>query len=439
MLPKENPLNHIKKGIDSKILLRRQMFLLACMYFGYAGFLLMKTSIVVAGPAILADPSLGLSKADWGIILGCGTIGGIFGKFVSGWSSDKVGGKIVFTCGLLLTTLGISSFSFRSDVIAFAIMYFIVLLANASGWPSMAKLIGNWFAPQQYGRVWGVISTSSRVGTITATLTVGALLRVMDWRQMLWVTAAIGAGLVIIASLFIRETPPVLMEMSSADGESKHFDHPFYQTTLKEALVLFFKSKQFLLICGSMMGLTILWDFLNFVPLYLNESLSISTADAALATSSFPIGSLVSVLVGGFIFDKLSRKTVTKIMAIYLGIAVSSLVFILYLPQFSMSAPQKLYSTLAALFVFGFTVSPAYYLPMSIFSIEFGGPHSGFLIALLDAIGFGASVAFSFVGGRLASESGGWVRFLTLLIAIAIFSWGITVWFLKGESSEKAK
>jgi sugar phosphate permease len=262
----------------------------------------------------------------------------------------------------------------------------------------------------------------------------------MDWRLMLWVAAAIGAGLVIIASLFIRECPPVVVQVSSTDSENKYISHPFYQTTLKEALVLFFKSKQFLLICGSMMGLTILWDFLNFVPLYLNESLSMSTADAALATSSFPIGSLVSVLVGGFIFDKLSRKTVTKIMAIYLGIAVSSLLFILYLPQFPLlSAQQKIYATLAALFIFGFMVSPAYYLPMSIFSIEFGGPHSGFLIALLDAIGFGASVAFSFVGGRMAGEAGGWVRFLTLLIAIAIFSWGITVWFLKGESNAKSQ
>jgi sugar phosphate permease len=422
--------------LDPKSIFRRQVLLLACMYLGYAGFLLLKTSIVVAGPALLADPSLGLNKSDWGMILGCGTIGGILGKFVSGWSADKLGGKIIFTSGLLLTTIGVSSFSFRSHLLAFALMYFIVLLANASGWPSMAKLIGNWFSPDHYGRVWGLISTSSRVGTITATLTVGALLHSMDWRHMLWVTTGIGCFLVLLAWFFIKESPPVPIDSKVLETADRYIDHPFYQTTLKEAFFMFLKSKRFLLICGSMMGLTILWDFLNFVPLYLNESLQISSADAALATSSFPIGSLISVLVGGFLFDKLSRKTLTRIMTVYLGAAVASLCFILAMPSLDLSAHEKVLSTLAALFVFGFTVSPAYYLPMSIFSIEYGGPHSGFLIALLDAVGFAASVVFSFVGGHIASQAGGWVLFLTLLIGVAVFSWWMTVWFLNGEARE---
>jgi OPA family sugar phosphate sensor protein UhpC-like MFS transporter len=419
---------------DSRSLLRRQMLLLACMYLGYAGFLLLKTSIVVAGPALLADPSLGLTKADWGVILGCGTIGGILGKFVSGWSADRVGGKLIFTAGLLVTTLGVSGFSFRSDFLAFALMYFIVLLANASGWPSMAKLIGNWFSTNQYGRVWGLISTSSRVGTITATLTVGALLRSMDWRQMLLVSAGIGTGLVLMATFLIRENPPVSPDTTLDNTDDPHIDHPFYQTTLKEAFFEFLGSKRFLLICGSMMGLTILWDFLNFVPLYLNERMGLSTADSAMATSSFPIGSLVSVLIGGFLFDKLSRKAVARLMTVYLGVAVASLGFILILPQIEFSLQGNLIATLCALFIFGFSVSPAYYLPMSIFSIEYGGPHSGFLIALLDAVGFAASVVFSFVGGRVAGQGGGWVAFLTLLIGVAVFSWWMTAWFLHGES-----
>lgn len=138
-----------------KLLFRSQMFLLLCMYLGYAGFLLLKTSIVVAGPEILKDPLLGLTKADWGAILGFGTLGGILGKFVSGWASDKIGGKIVFNLGILMTTLGVGFFSFRSEFYAFSMIYFIVLMANAAGWPSMAKLIGNWYTSNQYGRVWG--------------------------------------------------------------------------------------------------------------------------------------------------------------------------------------------------------------------------------------------------------------------------------------------
>jgi sugar phosphate permease len=91
---------------------------------------------VVAGPEILNDTSLGLTKADWGAILGYGTLGGILGKFASGWAADKVGGKIIFNLGILITTLGVSGFSFKSEFFSFAIIYFFILMANAAGWPS---------------------------------------------------------------------------------------------------------------------------------------------------------------------------------------------------------------------------------------------------------------------------------------------------------------
>jgi sugar phosphate permease len=412
------------------------------MYLGYAGFLLLKTSIIVAGPDILKDPALGLTKTEWGAILGYGTLGGILGKLVSGWTADKVGGKIVFNLGILVTTLGVAGFSLKSEYYAFALIYFIILMANASGWPSMAKLINNWYSPNQYGRVWGAISTASRVGTITATLTVGALLQMMDWRHMLLVSCTIGCSLVLMVLFFIKEQPPqkiIANEITSGTKISninEYLHHPFYETTIKQAFFIFIRDKRFLLIASSMMGLTILWDFLNFVPLYLNEILNISTSESATATAAFPIGSLISVLIGGFLFDKLSKQAISYAMGCYLGVAVLSLTFLLALPHFELNLRTNLIATLAALFLFGFTVSPAYYLPMSIFSIEYGGPHTGILIALLDAIGFAASVVFSFVGGRISNQTGGWFYFLFLLIIIAIFSWAVTFWFLIGEAKQ---
>jgi sugar phosphate permease len=398
--------------------------------------MLMKTSIVVAGPTLLADPMLQLTKADWGLILGWGTFGGILGKFLSGWCADRFGGKIVFTCGLACTTLGITTFSFRYELVAFAGLYSLMLMANASGWPSMAKLIGNWFQPNQYGRVWSLISTASRIGTITATFTVGALLQKMEWRQMLLVSASVGFSLFLMAWLFIREQPAMEQPGDGRDDktESSHKDHPFYQLSLNQAARRFWRDKRFLLITLSMMMLTILWDFLNFVPIYLNEVLKLDTASAATATSSFPIGSLISMLFSGFFFDKWSRKTVTRLIGLYLSVAVFCLLLLLLMPQMQLLPESKISMTLGILFLFGFTVSPAYYLPMSIFAIRFGGPHSGFLIALLDALGYGASIAFSFFGSRLLMLQNGWMNFLSLLIFIATIGVIVTVWFLHNES-----
>ncbi|MEY4615269.1 MAG: hypothetical protein RJB66_229 [Pseudomonadota bacterium] len=416
---------------------RSRSLLLACIYLGYAGFMLIKTSIIAGGPALLNDASLGLTKSDWSSMLAFGTIGGIIGKFISGWSADRWGGKSTFTAGLLFASLGIAHFSHQSSAFAFAATYSAILLCNSSGWPSMAKLIGNWFEPHQYGRVWGLISTSSRVGTISATLIVSALLRNMEWRQMLLISATIGGSLFIIAYLFIKEYPaiPINRAMGNATKEAEaNAVHPFAALNLNDAIKEFFRSRRFYLICASMMGLTILWDFINFVPVYLKESLKISASDAAMATSSLPLGSLVSVLLGGFIFDKLSRHLVAKIIGLYLFCTVLCITTLFLLPNISIADTSKMTITLACLFIFGFTVSPAYYLPMSIFSIAFGGPHSGFLIALIDVCGYGASVLFSFAAGRIFGGSESWAPFLIALIAVAIAAMTFTFWFLKNEA-----
>jgi hypothetical protein len=78
--------------------------------------------------------------------------------------------------------------------------------------------------------------------------------------------------------------------------------------------------------------------------------------------------------------------------------------------HFTISENAEIGLSLAILFAFGLCVSPCYYIPMSVFSIEFGGPHFGFLIALLEALAFGATAAFYYFVGELADES--WTLFL---------------------------
>lgn len=427
----------MKRNVPSQINLK-QWILLASLYIGYASFLLMKTSIVMSAPAILADPVNHLSTADWGMILSAGTFGGIFGKFLSGWLADRIGGRLVFVLGLLTTSTGLLLFSLNSNLVAFSLVFFLVLMANASGWPSMTKLIGNWFNSRQLGRVWGVISTSSRTGTILATFSIGTLLRWMDWRKALSLTSILGFAVAVLVFLMIREKPSKLLRESRSAKPTEV--HPFAGMSLKKAFREFLRSKQFLLMCGMMMGLTILWDFLNFVPLYLHDRLQMTSANSAIASSAFPIGSLISVLLGGYLFDQLSQQLLARLMGAYLFITILSLSFLLILPDLPFDPTQQTLGTLVALFIFGFTVSPAYYLPMSIFSIRFGGPHSGFLSAFLDAIGFFASVIFSLFGGSIAQNPQmGWSVFLILLISITMLSGLLTVIFLLGERSQKAR
>jgi len=64
-----------------------------------------------------------------------------------------------------------------------------------------------------------------------------------------------------------------------------------------------------------------------------------------------------------------------------------------------------------------------------VFSIDFGGPRSGFLVSLLDAVGFAATAIFYYFGGTLI-KTAGWNTFISLLATICAASAVATFLFM---------
>ena len=412
-----------------------QIKFLILMYFAYAVTMFTKYSIVVVSPSLISDPMIGMSKTQFGEILASGSIGGILGKILFGLGADKIGGKLSFLIGLVILSIGVLIFGFSFNYFAFVMVFFSLAFAKAGGWPSVAKLIGNWYHPKQHGRAWGYIATSSRFGTIAAILGLGFLLNYLSWQYVLYLSGSIGIITSAIWYFLVRENPNEKQQIDQPQlqDSEQHIDHPLYNKTLKYALLSFLKSSRVCLIFLAMMGLTVMTDFLNFVPIFIKESLDISEAKAVMTASAFPIGSIVAVLLGGYIFDALSKKAMIKVIGFSLSMAVLCILVIYNLPGFSFSTPTNILVIYICLFIFGLSVAPAYYLPMSIFSIKFGGPFSGILISILDIGGYFASAVFGIITGRVA-DSMGWGQVLLLLIITGIITLGLMVWFLQNES-----
>ena len=405
------------------------------MYYGYAMFMVLRMIPTVTGAAMRKEPALQIDLEVWGRILAIGTCGAIVGKFVGGWAADTFGGKRTFTVGLLCSSVFVGLFAASTAVWMFQVTFFVTLLAKSAGWPSMAKIIPNWFTSNEYGRVWGVLSTSSRVGTLIATFCLGALLAYLPWRWILVASAIAGALAAVAFACLLKERPRATVRGIDSHSAAATAPHPLDRLSLTEALQRFAVSRQFWLITGSLMGLTILWDFLLMVPMFLEDTLALPMNQASMAASAFPFGSLISVLCGGYVFDRLSRAAAARLFGLLLLLATGCIGTFLVLPQFGLSTTAATYLSLVLLFVFGVCVSPCYYIPMSVFSIEFGGPRSGFLISLLDALAFGASALFYYHAGAWAERD--WGLFLSVLLAVCAWSLCMTILFLRGEAGRQ--
>ena len=432
----------------------KQLNILIYMYLGYAAMMICRQMITILSPAMLADETLGLTKTNLGDFAAYGTLGALVGKLIWGPLADKIGGRFTFLAGVLLTALFIIAFGFSPNVMVFSVFSFLLYLTKSAGWPGMTKLVGDWYHPHHYGRVWSILSTSSRFSVVLATLFFGWLLSFMHWRTVAIIAAVFALVIFVGCYIFLKEKPenpnffkdnesnhpdadasPEEIELALASKQAldNKYNHPLEGTSMMGGMLAFAKSPRVWLVVIMLMMLTCMMAFLDFVAVYLMESYKLTPSQAAMASTIFPVGSLGGLLASIAFYDRFSKKGIRTVLTIALMISLLSVLTLKYLSWFAFSNEVNYLVALTAIFLFAFSISPAYYLPMSIFSIEYGGPHSAKLVCFIDAFGFAASATFGFVGGRLADSAGGWSSFMNMLILISAVGI-ISVWgFMHSE------
>ena len=410
-----------------------QITILLTMYVGYAAFMLCRHTLGAASATMIADPTIAMDKASFGRLMSWHSAGAIVGKLVTGIGADLLGGRRMFLIALSLTALANIGFALSSSLVMMGVFNFFGQFFKAGGWPAMTKLVAQWYPQRRYGQVWSIISTSSRVGTITAGVLLGLLLGVMPWRMVFVVSAVMTLFAVIGAFFLLRDRPESVgllplppeetsldqSDSQSVDQKERHSEHAFDDLTVGQVCYRFIASGRFWLICLSIGFLTILMDFINFIPIYLTEVLEFAPGRASMAGSAFPTGMFLALIATSFLYDRVSKKNLIFVLGGLLAASCLCVVTLWSLGDLPGGSSMRVPLAIGLIFVFGFAISPAYYIPMSIFAVRFGGKHAGFLVALIDVCGYSGSWLFNYFGGSIA-EDYGWPVFLIGLLSITV-------------------
>ena len=266
--------------------------------------MLCRNAIGALSPAMSEDPEIMLTASQLGEILAWGAVGSIVGKLFSGVVADLIGGRsAIFLC-LFFVALSTIAFSLPSTVLLFCLVHFIMRISQSIGWPSVGLVINQWFPKSHYGKTWGIVSTSSRIHTAVSAVLFGVLVAAYSWRSSF---VMVGSFYVAAALLFFY-----LMKSSPAKVGLMDYSESVDQTSIAETLKGIFKwlgvlknDLCFVYITIMMMMMFVLYDFIGYAPLYLNQATGLTASAAATASAFFPLGALTSVVIFGFLYDNL--------------------------------------------------------------------------------------------------------------------------------------
>jgi len=190
------------------------------------------------------------------------------------------------------------------------------------------------------------------------------------------------------------------------------------QTGLLPMLLTFARSPVFLVVCALSLGLTLVREAFNlWTPMYFTQGIGLNSAEAASKSALFPLFGGISVIVSGFLSDRLGRAGRAAIILFGTLLTGGTL---LYLGNATFQRGSTLPIVLVALIAF-LIIGPYAYLAGAI-ALDFGGKQgSGTASGLIDGIGY--------LGGVLAGDSmarimlsWGWRGMFTVLAGVAWFS-----------------
>ena len=310
---------------------RWQVFFIT--WLAYGGFYLTRKSFAVAKVS-LSKGSSAWSMADMTLVDTAYLSAYAVGQFIWGVSGDKFGTRKVILLGMMASIITAAVMGAVSGVWIMAVLLCIQGLCQSAGWAPLAKNVGEFFSQGERGRVMGLWCTNYAFGGFVASALAGAAADQWGWRFAFWVPAG---GLFIVWVLFYfmqvnrpedvglppiedyHGEPRAVIEPGDLPADEPEGSWRVVAEVCSSGMVWLLGAVYFLL--KPTRYLVLLWS-----PLYVNQRLGTGAATSGILGSMFDLAGPISVLLGGYLSDKVFRTKRMPLSVISL-IAVAVLMF----------------------------------------------------------------------------------------------------------------
>ena len=421
--------------IRNRRLLRGQILTVVLLVTGYAGFYLCRSNFSVTLPLIIDDlVARGIPAAEARIRLGqivsLGVMAYALGKIFLAGLADFWGGKRQFLAamgGAVVFTLIAAG---GGGLSVFAMAWVGNRLVQSTGWAGMVKITSRWFSYAAYGTAMGAISLSYLFGDALGRQFMGVLIaHGLGWRTIFVVAALCLSAIFLANLLLLKESSTEIGEPETTANPDNLFaarGHKKRTGGVAGLLGPLFRSPAFWIVCTLSLGCTFVRETFNtWTPTYFYEVVGFSEAKSAQFSALFPLFGGFSVLVFGYLSDRLGRGG--RAIITFFGLLLATLALFL-LASLRAGAPHNLPVALVALV--GFVIIGPYSYLAGAMALDFGGKRGAATSSgIIDGVGYLGGILSGDAVARI-SLAAGWQGAFMVLGAVTAFSTLAAAFFL---------
>jgi len=442
----------------------------------YASFIFCRSFFPVTQAAMMSGKDQIIeSHMQANIIIN--TFGVAFGlsKFPTGVLVNYVSPRAAVLMFMAMTAAAVALASFAQS---YEQIWWIALLnaiPQAGAYPAVTKLVCASFEPSQHESVFAMISIGSRAGQVAVSLVLGEVLRwYSDWRVAISVApfaVLISMLLLIVLTRKGKEASPGKASRASPRGfSSPGFDSgskedgegpvcanrsassapedsgdPSSDLGLSARLARLVSNPRFWLVNTSASMLLISKGFDTFAVRYLTdlcEHAHLACASgmscnckayAPQVTAGVSLGIVISLVFGSFVYERLKSTGPRAMFIVFLCtlnlvVAVTLWRYTVLVFSHEPGSFEHELVTLGVvallLFLLGFAAGYPFYIPQSLFAVEFGAGDAATVVGCGECIQGIFGAVFTDRAQRFATKEDGSMNWVVIWLAIVIAAGG---------------
>jgi ACS family hexuronate transporter-like MFS transporter len=256
-------------------------------------------------PEISED--LGLSKANYAIILNVFTFAYAFGQTIFGRIFDWIGTRLGFVLSIVVWSAATMAHAAARGLASFAIMRAVLGVSEAGNWPGATKANAEWFPINERALAQGIFNSGAAIGGIISAPVVAYLFVFLgSWQAAFVAVGALG---------FLWLVPWVLVYKGGPDAHPwiSEAERQYILTGQRDAatssaasyapggLEVLSRRESWGVILASAMIDPIWWLFVGWLPLYLAETYGFGVTDIGLYAWVPYVGAMFGAWFGGLL------------------------------------------------------------------------------------------------------------------------------------------